>query len=93
MSDSSQPSDSSSKSPAPPTKSLEPSKLWQIDGKYYDQLIPIPGPEGMAWSRKLAQQEGIFTGVSGGSTFAVPGASLPMGSMAGCGVSRLSIIR
>lgn len=42
-----------------------------IDGKYYDQLIPISGPDGMAWSRKLAQQEGIFTGVSGGSTFAV----------------------
>ncbi len=42
-----------------------------IDGKYYDQVVPIPGPEGMAWSRKLAQQEGIFTGVSGGSTFAV----------------------
>ena len=25
----------------------------------------------MAWSRKLAQQEGIFTGVSGGSTFGI----------------------
>jgi cysteine synthase A len=25
----------------------------------------------MEWSRKLAQKEGIFTGVSGGATFAV----------------------
>src|SRR5690349_18629425 len=37
-----------------------------IDKKYYDQIIPIPGPLGMEWSRKLAQKEGIFTGVSGG---------------------------
>lgn len=42
-----------------------------IDQKYYDELVPIPGPVGIEWSRKLAQQEGIFTGVSGGSTFAV----------------------
>jgi cysteine synthase A len=26
---------------------------------------------GIEWSQKLAQQEGIFTGVSGGSTFAI----------------------
>lgn len=42
-----------------------------IDGEYYDQLIPVPGPEGIEWSRKLAQKEGIMTGISGGSTFAV----------------------
>jgi cysteine synthase A len=42
-----------------------------LDRKFYDQLIPIAGPVGMEWSRKLAQKEGIFTGVSGGSTFAV----------------------
>ncbi|MEO1190414.1 MAG: pyridoxal-phosphate dependent enzyme [Pseudomonadota bacterium] len=42
-----------------------------IDGSYYDDLIPVAGADGIAWSRKLAQQEGIFTGVSGGSTFAV----------------------
>ena len=29
------------------------------------------GPVGIEWARKLAQKEGIFTGVSGGSTFAV----------------------
>ncbi|MGR3454047.1 cysteine synthase A [Pseudooceanicola sp.] len=42
-----------------------------LDAGNYDQLIPIAGPEGMDWARKLAQREGILTGVSGGSTFAV----------------------
>ncbi|MGH7945674.1 MAG: PLP-dependent cysteine synthase family protein [Opitutaceae bacterium] len=41
-----------------------------IDKKYYDQIIPIAGPAGIEWSNKLARQEGIFTGVSGGATFA-----------------------
>ncbi len=42
-----------------------------IDEKYYDELIPVPGPVGIEWSLKLAQREGIFTGVSSGATFAV----------------------
>lgn len=42
-----------------------------IDQKYYDELIPVTGPEGIKWARELAQREGIFTGISGGSTFAV----------------------
>lgn len=42
-----------------------------IDHHYYDELIPVPGPVGIEWSQKLAQKEGIFTGISGGSTFAV----------------------
>ncbi|NND91833.1 MAG: pyridoxal-phosphate dependent enzyme [Granulosicoccus sp.] len=42
-----------------------------IDEHLYDELIPIAGAEGIEWSRKLAQQEGIFTGISGGSTFAI----------------------
>lgn len=42
-----------------------------IDQKYYDEIIPITGPEGMEWSHKLAQEEGIFTGISGGATMAV----------------------
>lgn len=41
-----------------------------IDNGYYDELIPVPGPLGVEWSRKLAQKEGIFTGISGGATFA-----------------------
>ena len=42
-----------------------------IDQKYYDEIIPITGPEGMEWSHKLAQEEGIFTGISAGATMAV----------------------
>ena len=42
-----------------------------IDQGYYDELIPVAGPVGMEWAMKLAQSEGIFTGVSGGSTFAI----------------------
>jgi cysteine synthase A len=42
-----------------------------IDKNYYADLIPVPGPVGVEWSKKLAQREGIFTGVSGGSTFAI----------------------
>ena len=42
-----------------------------IDKKYYDELIPVPGPEGIKWARRLAAEEGIFTGISGGSTFAI----------------------
>lgn len=41
-----------------------------IDKKYYDEVLPIPGPVAIEWSRKLAAKEGIFTGVSGGATFA-----------------------
>lgn len=42
-----------------------------LDTGGYDQLVPIAGTEGIAWARKLAQQEGILTGISGGATFAV----------------------
>jgi len=42
-----------------------------LDKGFVDELIPVAGPLGMEWSRKLAQREGIFTGVSGGSSFAV----------------------
>jgi cysteine synthase A len=42
-----------------------------IDEGYYDTLAPISGAEGMTWAQKLAAQEGILTGVSGGSTFAI----------------------
>jgi cysteine synthase A len=41
-----------------------------IDKKYYDEVVPIAGPVGIEWSRKLAAREGIFTGISGGATFA-----------------------
>ena len=41
-----------------------------IDERYFDELIPIAGPVGVEWSQKLAQREGIFTGISGGASFA-----------------------
>jgi cysteine synthase A len=42
-----------------------------LDKSYYDELLPVAGADGIAWSRRLAAEEGIFTGISGGSTFAV----------------------
>lgn len=42
-----------------------------IDRGYYDELVPVAGPDGIKWARELARKEGIFTGISGGSTFAV----------------------
>ncbi len=41
-----------------------------IDGGYFDEMLPVAGADGIAWSRRLAAEEGIFTGISGGSTFA-----------------------
>ncbi|MFT7289489.1 MAG: cysteine synthase A [Halieaceae bacterium] len=55
-----------------------------IDKGFYDELLPVAGADGMAWSRRLAAEEGIFTGVSGGSTFAIAmqvAASAPEGSV------------
>lgn len=42
-----------------------------IDQHYFDKLIPVAGTAGIEWSRKLAESEGILTGISGGATFAV----------------------
>ena len=42
-----------------------------IDNEYFDENIPVTGADGILWSKKLASKEGIITGISGGSTFAV----------------------
>jgi len=42
-----------------------------IDKSYYDEVIPIAGPEAVKWARALAQKEGIFCGISSGATFGV----------------------
>lgn len=42
-----------------------------LDNHGYDELIPVTGADGIAWAKKLAQREGILTGISGGATFAV----------------------
>ena len=58
-----------------------------IDNHYYDDLIPVAGPDGIHWARELARKEGIFTGISGGSSFAVAmkvAESAPKGSVILC---------
>lgn len=42
-----------------------------IASRYFDEVVPIAGSEGVQCARALAQEEGILTGISGGSTFAV----------------------
>jgi len=41
-----------------------------IDSGCYDEVLPVNGMEGMEWAARLAAEEGILTGVSGGSTLA-----------------------
>ncbi len=41
-----------------------------VDMKLIERIIPIPGPDALRCSRELAQQEGIFVGISAGATFA-----------------------
>src|SRR5436190_6618918 len=41
-----------------------------IDNHYYDELLPLGGPDAVAWSRRLAVEEGIFTGISWGASLA-----------------------
>lgn len=58
-----------------------------VDTNLYDQVVPIAGAEGIKWARALAQQEGILTGISGGSTFGVASQiaeSAPAGSVILC---------
>jgi cysteine synthase len=41
-----------------------------LDKGGYDELLPIAGPDAIKAAQDLARQEGIFTGISGGATFA-----------------------
>ncbi len=41
-----------------------------LDMGLVDQVITVPAPQAMQWSRQLAQKEGIFVGISAGGTFA-----------------------
>ncbi len=41
-----------------------------VDQSLFDRLVPIKGADALQCSRDLAQKEGIFTGISGGATFA-----------------------
>lgn len=42
-----------------------------LDGKNHDAVMPVSGDDAVAWAQKLAQQEGILTGISGGASLAV----------------------
>lgn len=42
-----------------------------IDNKFFDDLVPVTGADGMKCAKDLASKEGILTGISGGSTFKV----------------------
>ncbi|ARE41284.1 Cysteine synthase [Rhodovulum sp. P5] len=42
-----------------------------LDKGFYDELIPVAGPDGIKAAQDLACKEGILTGISGGSSFAV----------------------
>lgn len=42
-----------------------------IDKNFFDKIVPISSQMGISWANKLAKKEGIITGISGGSTFAV----------------------
>ncbi|MCP3867092.1 MAG: pyridoxal-phosphate dependent enzyme [Gammaproteobacteria bacterium] len=41
-----------------------------VEAAYIDQLMPVKGTEALRLSKELARKEGIFTGISGGATFA-----------------------
>ena len=40
-----------------------------LDMDLIDEVVTIPGPQAMQTSRRLAQKEGIFVGISAGATF------------------------
>jgi cysteine synthase A len=55
-----------------------------IDNNGFDQVLPVDGNLGMQWAARLAAEEGILTGVSGGSTLATAievAESAPAGSV------------
>ena len=43
-----------------------------VDQQQFDQVLPVNGEDGMRWAARLAAEEGILTGISGGSTLQRP---------------------
>lgn len=41
-----------------------------VEADVIHEIIKTAPPEGMKWAQALAQREGVFTGISGGATFA-----------------------
>ena len=60
-----------------------------LDTKGYDALVPVAGPDAIAWARRLAREEGILTGISGGGTFA---AAMKVAETAAAGTVILAIL-
>ncbi|MGH7605444.1 MAG: cysteine synthase A [Gemmatimonadaceae bacterium] len=54
-----------------------------------DEVITIPGPQAMHWSRELARNEGIFVGISAGATFS---AAIEVAKRAGKGTTLLCML-
>jgi cysteine synthase len=58
-----------------------------VDAGYVDRIITVVPADAMKWSKQLAQQEGIFVGISSGATFAAAmqvAADAPKGSTILC---------
>lgn len=58
-----------------------------VDANFFDEIVPIAAAEGIEWARALARNEGILTGISGGSTFGAArqiAAKAPAGSVILC---------
>ena len=60
-----------------------------VEADAINQIISVAAPDGMNCSRDLAQQEGIFTGISGGATFA---AALKIAESAAPGTNILAML-
>ncbi len=60
-----------------------------IDGKGFDEVVTVPGSAAIDWSRRLARQEGILTGISGGATLA---AAMAVAERAGPGAVILAML-
>ncbi len=60
-----------------------------VDMKVIDRIITIPGPDAMRCSKQLAQQEGIFVGITAGGTFA---GALEVCKAAGKGATVLAML-
>jgi cysteine synthase len=60
-----------------------------VDEKGFDRIVTVAGPDGLKYSRLLAQQEGIFVGISAGATFA---GALEVCKDAGAGATVLAML-
>ena len=60
-----------------------------VDMGVIDEIVPIAGADALRCARELAIREGIFTGISGGATFA---GALKVGEQAGAGATVLCML-